>query len=241
MSEALTKQAEVISIQKAPTPAELLSIAVSQNADLDKLTRLMDLQERWERNEAKKAFVSAMNAFKASPPTIGKNKTVSYESSKGNVEYKHATLDHVCDVVIAALSKHGITHRWKVEQDAQWIKVTCVLTHELGHSEETTLVGAPDSSGTKNSIQAIGSTVTYLQRYTLMAATGLAAANGDDDGRSASKMQDLGERLEWLANASSMDELSRLFKDAYKDAVAAKDYEAQKQIVQAKDKRKREL
>src|SRR5690606_35194749 len=63
--------------------------------------------------------------------------------------------------------------------------VTCVITHELGHSERTTLSAAPDESGGKNSIQAVGSTVTYLQRYTLMAATGLAAKDMDDDGRKA--------------------------------------------------------
>ena len=40
-----------------------------------------------------------------------------------------------------------------------------------------------DDSGNKNSIQAVGSTTTYLQRYTLKAALGLAASD-DDDGRS---------------------------------------------------------
>jgi hypothetical protein len=41
-----------------------------------------------------------------------------------------------------------------------------------------------DQSGAKNSIQAIGSTISYLQRYTLKAALGLAAAN-DDDGKAS--------------------------------------------------------
>ena len=36
-------------------------------------------------------------------------------------------------------------------------------------------------SGSKNSIQAVGSTVTYLQRYTLLAVTGLAAKGQDSD------------------------------------------------------------
>ena len=44
----------------------------------------------------------------------------------------------------------------------------------------------PDTSGSKNSIQAISSAVTYLQRYTLLAATGLSTSelgNLDNDGR----------------------------------------------------------
>jgi hypothetical protein len=68
--------------------------------------------------------------------------------------------------------------------------VTCVLSHNLGHSEETTLSGPPDKTGNKNDIQAIGSTLTYLQRYSLMQALGLAASN-DDDGNAA----DTGERI----------------------------------------------
>src|SRR2546430_17661412 len=81
----------------ALTPVELLRIAVSQNADIDKLTKLMDLQERWERNEARKAYVVAMNAFQSAPPTISKNKQVSFQSSKGPADYKQVTIDPVCD------------------------------------------------------------------------------------------------------------------------------------------------
>jgi hypothetical protein len=53
----------------------------------------------------------------------------------------------------------------------------------MGHSESTSLTAAPDTSGSKNSIQAVGSTITYLERYTLLALTGLAAQGQDDDGQ----------------------------------------------------------
>lgn len=233
----------------APTPVELLRIAVSQNADIDKLTKLMDLQERWERNEARKAFSAAMKDFKANPPTITKNKHVKItpkDSSKFGAEYDHATLDEVCNAVTKGLSEHGISHRWKIDQaDQQWIKVTCILTHEMGHSEETTLLGAPDNTGSKNSIQAVGSTVTYLQRYTLLAATGLAASNSDTDGRlptAAAIPQDrVAEQVEWIKNACSLDELKKLFRNAYVEAETAKDRKAMAQYIKAKDARKAEL
>mgnify|MGYP000541184124 FL=1 len=60
--------------------------------------------------------------------------------------------------------------------------VTCILSHRDGHSEESSLSGPADASGSKNAIQAIGSTLTYLQRYTLVQALGLAAGD-DDDGK----------------------------------------------------------
>src|SRR5437660_174203 len=62
------------------------------------------------------------------------------------------------------------------------IRVTCILTHVQGHSEQVSMSAQPDTSGSKNSIQAIGSTASYLQRYTLFAATGLAPKDADTDG-----------------------------------------------------------
>lgn len=204
-----TQEVEQALTLGSAAPNELLRMAVSQGAGIETLEKLLDLQLRYEKNEARKAYVVAMNAFKQNPPTILKNKSVSF----GQTSYSHATLDHVCDAVTKGLSEHGISHRWKVDQLEGWIKVTCILTHDMGHSEETTLQGQPDQSGSKNSIQAIGSTVTYLQRYSLLAATGLAASNGDTDGHVTNG--ELSEQLEWIGNAGSSDELKRLYKQAY--------------------------
>ena len=40
-----------------------------------------------------------------------------------------------------------------------------------------------DKTGSKNAVQAIGSTVTYLQRYTLIGALGITTADDDMDAR----------------------------------------------------------
>lgn len=171
----------------AVTPMHMLQVALDQGADLAKLEQLMQLQERWEANEARKAYVAAMAEFKRNPPEIVKRKHVSFQTSKGTTEYHHATLADVCEAAIRGLAQVGISHRWDVEQKDGQITVHCVLTHAQGHSERTTLTGRADDSGGKNAIQAIASAVTYLQRYTLLAATGLATRDmNDDDGRGAS-------------------------------------------------------
>lgn len=248
--KAVSPEAEIVSL--SPTPVELLRIAVSQNANIDQLTKLMDLHERWEKREAKKAYDAAMKAFKADPPRITKNNRVHYDPkdtarNRGPVDYKHATLDHVCDSIIGALAKVGITHRWKIAQSGEWYTVTCVLTHELGHSEETSLPGCADLTGGKNPIQAIGSTVTYLQRYTLLAATGLATTEQDDDGRGG-KVIDAGlskDRCDQLgkaiADARNEPELKATYFAAVREARAANDKIAEQLFVRTKDARKREL
>lgn len=169
----------------AVTPMEMLQIAVQQGAELDRLEKLMDMQERWEANEARKAFVVAKAAFKGEAPKLTKNKQVGFDSRSGGsrTDYRHATLDHIAEALSPVLSKHGLSYSWETEQaEGGLIKVTCILTHVMGHSERVMLQAGPDQSGNKNNIQAVGSTVTYLQRYTLLAVTGMATADQDTDG-----------------------------------------------------------
>ncbi len=178
----------------AVTPMQLLQIAMDKGADLDRLEKLMDMQDRWEKNEARKEYVAAMAGFKADPPQIIKNMHISYTTDKGTTAYDSASLDQVSGVIGKALAEHGISHRWHTDQPGNGqITVTCILTHDKGHSESTSLSASPDQSGGKNNIQAVGSTITYLQRYTLLAATGMAAKGQDDDGRTSEGAKTLDE------------------------------------------------
>lgn len=170
------------------TPGALLQIAMNQGADLDRLERLMQMQLQWEANEARKQFIAAMADFKLNPPTILKTKRVYFESNKGGAttDYFHATHADVTLPIAAGLARHGISHCWVPEQRDGHVHVTCVLTHRLGHSESVHMFAAPDNSGNKNGVQAICSTKTLLERYTLLSATGLSTADmPDDDGRGA--------------------------------------------------------
>lgn len=169
------------------TPSDLLRMAVEQGADMEKLERLMALQERWEANQARKAYVESMAEFKRNPPEILKDKKVNFKTDKGTTSYTHASIGNVVEKIVGGLAEHGFSHRWIPRRsEGGMISITCVITHKLGHSEETTLEAGLDQSGGKNNIQAMISTKTYLERHSLLAATGLATSDTpDDDGRSA--------------------------------------------------------
>jgi hypothetical protein len=158
------------------TPMEMLSRAVQSGADIDMIEKLMVLQERWDASNARKAFDKAVSAAKKEIPPITRNAT-------GHNAKKYADFASIARVVDPIIGKHGLSYRFRTTQNGS-IAVTCILSHEAGHSEETTLVGPADATGNKNAIQAIGSTLTYLQRYSLVQMLGLAAA-ADDDGKSA--------------------------------------------------------
>lgn len=221
------------------TPSQLLALAVQQGADLDRLERLMALQERWEANEARKAFVAAMAAFKGEPMTITKDKHVSFQTQKGLTEYDHATLGNVVRTVVAGLARHGLSHGWQTERmDGGRVKVICTITHCLGHSESIALDAPLDDSGGKNNIQSLGSAITYLQRYTLLSITGLATEDQDDDGKGAGGGFDITAWADAI-NGANLDTLPKIKADLV--AAVSVPANERKRIVALYNARLREL
>ena len=159
-------------------------VVLNPDADLDKLERMLAMKERMDAQTARIAFANALAEARSEIPPIIKDATVDFTSNKGRTHYRHETLAGIAKQIDPILSRHGLSYRFRTEQGQGGVRVTCIVQHAQGHSEETTLSGAPDQSGNKNGFQAVGSAVTYLQRYTLKAALGLSA-EVDDDGQAA--------------------------------------------------------
>jgi hypothetical protein len=225
----------------AVTPMHLLQVATQQGADIDKLSKLMELQERWQKNEAKKAFDAAISAAKAAIPVIFKNREVDFTSQKGRTNYRYEDFAEVARTVDPILAQHGLSYRFRTSsQPNEPVIVTCILAHREGHSEENSLSAARDESGNKNSIQAVGSTITFLQRYTLKAALGLAVS-ADTDARDAGGSQTIepdADGKKALEACGSMNALQAAWKalapEQRKTLAAVKD--DCKQRIQAADR-----
>lgn len=169
--------AEIIS--NDPNPSALLQLAVQQNLDIDKLEKLMQLQERWQANISRKDFLNAISKFQFECPALEKTKKVAFNTTK----YSYAPLGEIAATIKKPMSENGLSHRWEIEELAEKIICTCIISHINGHSEKTTMSALKDASGGKNEIQQRGSSITYLQRYTLIAALGISTADEDIDGR----------------------------------------------------------
>lgn len=186
------------------TPMQMLQAAVAQGADLERIQKLMDLQDRWEAKQALHAFNAALAAFKKNPPTIVKDLM--------NKQYTNAwytSLGNLVNTTNAALGEHGLSASWEIEQ-GELIAVTCILEHVLGHSRRVRLEGPPDTSGSKNTLQQIRSTLTYLKGSTFEAVTGIASrvGNQDDDGNGAGKKEKVEDApagyLKWRADMTAL-------------------------------------
>lgn len=160
-----------------------INLAIETKADLPTIEKFMDLRERWEKNEARKAFHVAMAVFKANLPKVVKDKTNSQYKSK------YVSEDALINTINPELSKQGLSASFDFAQEGDNIKVTCNITHAKGHRESVSLSGKADGSGSKNPLQQIKSTATYLRKATFEAITGIASSknDADDDGNGATE------------------------------------------------------
>lgn len=173
-----------------PSIMGMLAHAVQSGQSIEVVRELMAMSKELAADEARRAFDAAMADAKAEMPAIVKNRVVDFSSAKGRTNYRHEDLGEISKTVDPILAKHGLAYRFETKTENKTVRVICIVSHRQGHSVSNELTASHDESGNKNSIQAIGSTITYLQRYTLKAALGLAASNDDDGAKSGQRADD---------------------------------------------------
>lgn len=177
MTQLATIEREESRAVATTSPTHLIEMAINQGADVDKLERLMDMQERWERREAEKAFNRSITIFQSSCPRIVK--------SKQGHGYKYATLGDIHAQIKETAQQCGISWRWETkEQTDERLTVSCIVTHLDGHSrstESTVFIEAGNKMQSRT--QMVGVATTYAQRYSLIGALGISTADEDMDGR----------------------------------------------------------
>jgi hypothetical protein len=175
---------EIVTTEPAPDVALMFErLAKDPNVDVEKLERLIAMQERIMRHNAKAAFDAAFAKMQGEIPVITEKGQILV---KGELRSKYATNEDIQEVVRPILQRHGFSLRFRNEvMDAGKVKIVGILSHEQGHSEQDEFVTKPDDSGSKNDIQAIGSARSYGQRYTTTALLNIATRGADDDGHRA--------------------------------------------------------
>ena len=154
-------------------------IAYSPDLPVERLEKMLDMQERIMAQQAKAEHADAKACAMAEMPDVPK-------SGRGHNGIKYSTLHDITSTTRPVLARQGLSLGFNVEIEGDRLHVTAKLTHRNGHEETTTLPLPFDTSGSKNSVQAIGSSQTYGQRYTAQALLGLSMDDmADDDGKAA--------------------------------------------------------
>ncbi len=103
--------------------------------------------------------------------------------SKQGHNYQYAPLCDITAIANPVLNQYGLAYRFEQEQTSDTLTVTCIVSNMEGHEERTSMSAPLDKSGSKNVVQAAGSTFQYLMRYTFIGALGITTADQDSDGR----------------------------------------------------------
>jgi hypothetical protein len=182
-------------VQREPSRSEgggLLAmierLASNPQLNIDVFDRLLKARREEEDRAAERAFNAALSQAKGELQPVLKSREVDYPSKKegsGRVKYRYESFADVARVVDPVFKQHGLSYRFSIAQTLEQVTVTCIVSHADGFSERTSLEGKVDPGSTGMSmVQALGSALSYLQRYSLRAAIGLAAGV-DDDGKGA--------------------------------------------------------
>ena len=164
-------------------------LATNPQLNIEVFDRLLAARRQEEDRAAMRAFNAAMSEAKGEISPVLKTRDVDYPSRReggARTKYRYESFADVAKVVDPVFATHGLSYRFRISQKADQVTVTCIVSHALGYSEETSPLETkvdPGSTGMSN-VQALGSALTYLQRYSLRAAIGLAAGV-DDDGKGA--------------------------------------------------------
>lgn len=168
-------------VQPLPDPvlAMIERVATDPSASIEKLERMMAMRDKLQADQARALFAQAFAAASAEFPMIPLN-------GKGDKNKPYAMLKDIISGTKPVLSRHGLALSFGVDSAPDRVTVTAKLMHIAGHCETTSIELPKDQSGSKNAVQAVGSSQTYGQRYAAQAILGLSLGDdGDDDGKAA--------------------------------------------------------
>lgn len=185
-------------------------LASDPNSDIDKMERLMVMREKMERREAEIAFNDALSVMMPEIPAIEERGQI--KNKHGAVQSTYPLWEDVNDVIKPILSKNGFSLNFKTKTKPD-IEVVAVLRHRLGHKDTAEFTAAADTSGSKNSIQGIKSTISYAKRTTADALLNITSHGEDDDAYSTATDFDTTPWTERILNAQYMDDLRKIGSD----------------------------
>ncbi|MFH1511130.1 MAG: ERF family protein [Candidatus Woesearchaeota archaeon] len=171
------------------SPAMMIQMAVQGGADLEKLQGLLDLQMKWEANEARKQYNTSMVLVHKDIPLIGKSLLNPQTHSK------YASLDEIICTTKEIYTKEGfsISFNEGETEKADHIRICATVLHQAGHKETYHYDVPLDGKGLRGNsnmtaIHGKASSISYGRRYLMYMIFNIPTGD-DDDGNKAGAIE----------------------------------------------------
>jgi hypothetical protein len=238
MSALAEKQASAVA--ESNTVSMFERLAKDPGVDVAKLEKLMELQERAIKRNAEAAYHAALAGMQSEIPSISEHGAIKHGDK---IISKYALFEDINDAIKPILQRHGFAISFRTAVAANALTVTGILSHREGHHEETALPLPFDTSGAKNAVQAIGSSVSYGKRYVMCALLNITTRGEDDDGNKAGAGQvitaEQADTLDTLIENVGADKVKflRYMKIGKLEDLPAQAYATAVELINAKRKR----
>lgn len=156
--------------------------ATDPGVDVEKMQKLWEIYKSIVAWNAERAFNSAFSELQSKLPVITEHGKIEVN---GQIRSEYARFEDINDVLKPLLAEHGFGLMFKVKADKETVTAIPILLHKDGYREvgEPMQLGA-DTSGSKNSVQSMGSSTSYAKRYALIPFLNITTRGEDDDGYS---------------------------------------------------------
>ena len=232
----------------APTPLGLIQMAMSQGCDVDKLERLIALQDRMMAHNAEVEFNAALGRVQAAMGRVSADSNNPQTKSKYS---SYAAIDRVCRPLYTA-EGFALSFDTEAGPSTETMWVLGLLLHASGHSRTYRTLMPTDGKGAKGGdvmtkTHAAGSAMTYGMRYLVKLIFNVAVGEDDNDGNGAGGGID-----NQMPEAEFQNHIARIreaaddeaLKAAYTAALGAlhkDDQQTQRAFIDAKNNRYRAL
>jgi hypothetical protein len=180
-----------------PTPMSIIAAAVQSGMPVETLSKLMELSQRMDADNARKAFANAKARFGAMcPPVQRRTENAQFKVTRDGrqVNRMYASLDDIAATIRKPLAECGLSYRWSdAVVEPGKLTLSCVVSHELGHSESSSATLPTESKAGCSEAQKVGAILTYAQRYSLINALGLTSCDEDNDGNDEAPAERISE------------------------------------------------
>lgn len=164
--------------------ATISRLALDPRCDMEKLERLMALQERMEAKSALESFNASFAQMQCEMPSVDKR------TENTHTKKKYADLDDINDKVRPVMAKYGFGVSFKIFTHEKTVTITGILMHKNGHREETSMDLPRDDGAGRSTVQAVGSTTTYGKRYVMCALLNITSGDDNDNDGYRDKSQE---------------------------------------------------
>jgi hypothetical protein len=157
--------------------------AADPTVNVDKLERLLAIQQTILADQRRTAFMAAKARLQAVLPQVTKHGTIS--DSHGNARNHFAKIEDIDAAIRPLYTAEGFSFDVDSKATQGGATYTCKMSHAEGHSETKELFLPLDTGAGRNNVQSAGSTLSYARRYLIMMHLNLVTRDEDNDGNGA--------------------------------------------------------